>query len=178
MKTKSSAARSAISIVVFRLAQPSARSLNLVADVVGVVHVVEGGGFFLGLGLGEAGLGWGEDARVGGARGKGLGVRQGGEHAGFFKDREGKVVKSALHEDVLRRLAMDTGGAYVRSSPSDFGLERIYDLGIAQLKRDEQAGHLSKIFEDRYPWFVGAALLLLLTEALVDLRGRKQGVAP
>ena len=101
-----------------------------------------------------------------------------GEHAGFFKDREGKVVKSALHEDVLRRLAMDTGGAYVRSSPSDFGLERIYDLGIAQLKRDEQAGHLSKIFEDRYPWFVGAALLLLLAEALVDLRGRKQGVAP
>ena len=98
-------------------------------------------------------------------------------HAGFFKDRQGNVVKTALHEDVLRRLAVATGGAYVRATPGDFGLERIYDQGIAQLKRDEQAGRLSKIFEERYPWFVGAALLLLAAEALVSLRRRQPEAA-
>ncbi|TAN35628.1 MAG: VWA domain-containing protein [Verrucomicrobia bacterium] len=97
--------------------------------------------------------------------------------AGFFKDRQGNVVKTALHEDVLRRLAVDTGGAYVRATPGDFGLERIYDLGIAQLKRAEQAGRLSKIFEERYPWFVGGALLLLLGEALIAPRKRTREVA-
>ena len=99
-------------------------------------------------------------------------------HAGFLKDRAGNVVKSALHEDVLRRLALETGGAYVRSTPADFGLERIYDQGIAQLKRAEQAGRLSRIYEERYPWFVGAALLLLLAEALVSLRERRREATP
>lgn len=94
--------------------------------------------------------------------------------AGFFKDRQGNVVKTVLREDVLRRLALDTGGAYVRATPGDFGLERIYDLGIAQLKRAEQAGRLSKIFEERFPWFVGAALLFLLAEALVAPRQRNR----
>jgi len=93
-------------------------------------------------------------------------------HAGFFKDRQGNVVKTTLHEDVLRRLALDTGGAYVRATPSDFGLERIYDLGIAQLKRAEQTGRLSKIFEERFPWFIGTALVLLLGEALIAPRKR------
>jgi Ca-activated chloride channel family protein len=98
--------------------------------------------------------------------------------AGFLKDRQGNVVKTVLREDALRRLALDTGGAYVRATPGDFGLERIYDLGIAQLKRAEQAGRLSKIFEERFPWFVGAALLFLLAEALVAPRQRSREVGP
>ncbi len=100
-----------------------------------------------------------------------------GAHAGFLKDRAGNVVKSTLREDALRRLAVETGGAYVRATPGDFGLERIYDQGIAQLKRDEQSGRLSQIAEERYPWFVGAALVLLLAEALVGLRRRNPEAA-
>lgn len=99
-------------------------------------------------------------------------------HAGFFKDRQGNVVKTELHEEVLRRLALNTGGAYVRATPGDFGLERIYDLGIAQLKRAEQAGRLSKVFEDRFPWFLGAALLFLLAEALIAPRQRQREATP
>ena len=99
-------------------------------------------------------------------------------HAGFFKDRQGNVVKTVLREDVLRRLALDTGGAYVRATPGDFGLERIYDMGIAQLKRAEQAGRLSKIFEERSPWFIGAALLSLLAEALIAPRKRNREATP
>ncbi len=98
-------------------------------------------------------------------------------NAGFFKDRQGHVVKSALREDVLRRLALETEGAYVRATPADFGLERIYDQGIARLKRAELEGRISKIFEERFGWFIGAALLLLLVEALIDLRQRRREVA-
>jgi Ca-activated chloride channel family protein len=96
--------------------------------------------------------------------------------AGFFKDRQGNVVKSALREDVLRKLAVETSGAYVRATPADFGLERVYEQGIAQLKRAELEGRLSMVFEERYPWFIGAALLLLLVEALIAPRQRRREV--
>ena len=92
---------------------------------------------------------------------------------GFLKDNSGNVVKSALHEDVLSKLAVATGGTYVRSAPGDFGLERVYDQGIAQLKRDEQDSRMTKAYEDRFAWLLGAAFVLLILEAVFSDRGRK-----
>lgn len=95
--------------------------------------------------------------------------------AGFVKDAEGKVIKSALQEGVLERLALATGGTYVRSAPGDFGLDRIFDQGISQLKRDEQEARMTKAYEDRFAWFLGAAFLALLVEAVLGERGRANG---
>lgn len=92
---------------------------------------------------------------------------------GFVKDNSGNVVKSALREDVLSKLAVATGGTYVRSAPGDFGLERVYDQGIAQLKRDEQDSRMTKAYEDRFAWLLGAAFVLLILEAVISDRGRK-----
>ena len=92
---------------------------------------------------------------------------------GFLKDSSGNVVKSALSEDVLSKLAIETGGTYVRSAPGDFGLERVYDQGIAQLKRNEQDSRMTKAYEDRFVWLLGAAFVLLILEAVLSDRGRK-----
>ena len=86
---------------------------------------------------------------------------------GFVKDKAGNVVKSSLNEDILERLAFETGGFYVRSAPGDFGLERIYRQGIAELQREDRESRMSKIRIERYQWFIGAALVLLLIEAVV-----------
>ena len=86
---------------------------------------------------------------------------------GFVKDKSGNVVKSSLNEGMLERMAFETGGFYVRSAPGDFGLERIYQQGIAELQREERDSRMAKIWQERFPWFVGAALLLLLIEATV-----------
>ena len=90
--------------------------------------------------------------------------------SGFVKDREGNVVKSALHEDVLGQLAIQTDGAYVRSAAGDFGLDRIFDEGIAQLKRDEQDGRMIKAHEDRFTWPLGLSILALAAEAALSRR--------
>jgi len=97
-----------------------------------------------------------------------------GGQNGFFKDRQGNVVKTALQEGVLEKLAIETGGLYVRSAPGDFGLERIFDQGIARLKRTEQESKMVKAYEDRFMWFIAASLFLLILEALLPERFRKK----
>ena len=86
---------------------------------------------------------------------------------GYVKDAQGSVVKSSLHEGLLQKLANETGGFYVRSAPGDFGLDRIYKLGIAGLQRNEQESRLAKVYEERFVWFAAAALLLLIAEGLL-----------
>lgn len=89
---------------------------------------------------------------------------------GFLKDRAGQVVKSRLEEDKLQQLALSTGGAYVRSAPGDFGLERVFQESIAHLKRSEQESRMARIHEDRFPWFLAAALACLALEAVLGER--------
>jgi Ca-activated chloride channel family protein len=87
-------------------------------------------------------------------------------HDGYFKDREGRVVKTSLQESSLEALARGTNGIYVRSAPGDFGLERIVESGLGQLKRDELESRMVKEYEERYTWILGAAVLALVAEGL------------
>ena len=100
----------------------------------------------------------------------GVGTKQGEliqTSEGFVKDTAGHVVKSSLDEELLEKLAFETGGFYVRSAPGDFGLERIYQEGIAELQREERESRMSKTWIERFQWSLAAALLLLLLEAAV-----------
>ncbi|MBN2161497.1 MAG: VWA domain-containing protein [Pontiellaceae bacterium] len=86
---------------------------------------------------------------------------------GFVKDENGNVVKSSLNESVLKQIAIETDGFYVRSAPGDFGLERVYEQGLAQLQRDESEERISKIWTERFQGFLAASLLLIAVEAAI-----------
>ena len=88
----------------------------------------------------------------------------------FLKDREGQVVKSRLNEEMLKELALKTGGIYVRSVPGDFGIDTIYDKGIAQLQRKEYQAQLQKRYFERFQWPLGLAFALLVVESFVSDR--------
>jgi Ca-activated chloride channel family protein len=83
------------------------------------------------------------------------------------------VINSALNEGILKKIAQETGGFYVRSAPGDFGLDQIYKEGLAHLQRDEGKERIIKVWTERFQWFLGAALLLLLIESAV--RPTKKG---
>jgi Ca-activated chloride channel homolog len=104
----------------------------------------------------------------------GIGTLEGelvpGEEGGYFKDRRGQIVKSAMREDVLQELALATGGTYVRSAPGDTGLERVFRESIQGLRRSDHEARTVKIYEDRFAWFLLAGLLLLAGEALLPDR--------
>ena len=106
----------------------------------------------------------------------GVGTRDGifiETSGGLVKNKEGNVIKSSLNEEVLERIALETGGFYVRSAPGDFGLERIYEQGIAKLQREDRESRMSKIWVERFQWFLGLSLLLLALEA--GIRPAKRG---
>ena len=104
-------------------------------------------------------------------------VPAGDGQGAYFKDRQGQIVKTALKEDVLQKLALGTGGTYVRSAPGDTGLERVFNESINNLKRSEQETRTAKIYEERFVWAIAAALLLLAWEALLSDRKKINGEA-
>ena len=105
-------------------------------------------------------------------------VPAGDGQGAYFKDRQGQIVKTVLHEDVLQKLALGTGGTYVRSAPGDTGLERVFNESINNLKRSEQETRTAKIFEERFVWPIAAAFMLLAWEALLGDRRKTNGEAP
>ena len=107
---------------------------------------------------------------VGTAEGELIPVREEGKPMEFLKDHEGKVVKSRLDEGTLQQLALKTGGIYVRSAAGDFGIDTIYDKGIAQLQRKEYEARLQKRYFERFQWPLGLAFVLLVVEAFVSDR--------
>lgn len=105
-------------------------------------------------------------------------VPAGDDQGAYFKDRQGQIVKTALKEDVLQKLALGTGGTYVRSAPGDTGLERVFNESIANLKRSDQETRTARIYEERFAWPIVAALLLLAWEALLGDRRKPGGKEP
>ena len=87
----------------------------------------------------------------------------------YLRDRQGNIVQTRLEEEMLERLTTRTGGMYVRATPGDFGVDTIYEEGIAPLQRAELETERVREHEDRYAWFLGASLLLLLAEALMAI---------
>jgi Ca-activated chloride channel family protein len=91
---------------------------------------------------------------------------------GFFKDRQGNVVKTRLREDVVVRLCAATQGMYVRARPGDPGFEHLYKEGMAQLERAEAEQRLKPSLENRADVFLALAWILFAIESLTSQRRR------
>lgn len=90
----------------------------------------------------------------------------------FKKDRSGNVIISKLDESTLKKLADTTGGMYLRADDSRVRMDRIYREEIRGVGTErETRASKEKVWFERYQWFAGAALLLLLLELCIrDVR--------
>jgi Ca-activated chloride channel family protein len=87
---------------------------------------------------------------------------------GFLKDRKGNVVLSKLDEKTLQRIALETGGSYVRSVTGDMDLDKIYRSEIrGTMEKKELRSTRKKRWEERFQWFIFIGLLLLSAEFFV-----------
>ncbi|MDD5496302.1 MAG: VWA domain-containing protein [Candidatus Omnitrophica bacterium] len=90
----------------------------------------------------------------------------------YLADRSGNIVKTRLNEDILKRIAISTGGSYVHATPADFGLGLLYDKSISQMEKRDIETKMRKRYEERYQIFLAIALVLLFLEPLISDRRR------
>lgn len=89
---------------------------------------------------------------------------------GFLKDRSGAVVKTRLDETTLQKIALATGGSYVRASNKEFGLDLIYKEKLSEMEKRELETKMAKQYEERFQIPLLAAFLLLGLEFLLSDR--------
>ncbi len=92
----------------------------------------------------------------------------------FLKDDEGNVVRTRLEEGVLQKMALETGGMYVRATGAEFGLSLIYDERLAKMEKQDFKSRMEKKYNERFQIPLGIAILFIFLELL--LRDRKRGV--
>jgi len=91
----------------------------------------------------------------------------------YKRDARGEVVMSRLGEQLLAELAHLGGGQYYRAGRQAIELERIFE-DIQKLEKRELSSREFTLYHERYQWFLGVAVLLLLVEPLLLERRRRK----
>jgi Ca-activated chloride channel family protein len=91
----------------------------------------------------------------------------------FIKDAQGNAVRSRLNEELLQQIARETDGFYLPLTGAR-SMDVLYERGLAPLPKSDMATRTIRQYHERFQWFVGAAILLLLTEMFFPERSRMQ----
>ena len=87
---------------------------------------------------------------------------------GFKRNRSGEIVLSKINEPLLEKIAVDTGGSYVRSVLGNMDLQTIYLEQIQEsLEKKELKSSRRKRWTERFQWWLFAGLLCLAGERLI-----------
>lgn len=90
---------------------------------------------------------------------------------GFKKDRNGQVVLSKLDETSLQKIALATGGSYIRSVTGAMDLRKIYEEQIAhKMETDELKTTMTRKWEERFQWFLAVAFAAFFLEGVLPER--------
>lgn len=95
-----------------------------------------------------------------------------GKRAGFRKDRDGNTVVTKLDEQKLKDVAKAGGGIYIKASNAVSALKVLFDE-LNKMQKEEFGSKMFTDYEDRFQYFIAAALLLLLAEMLIPERRSK-----
>jgi Ca-activated chloride channel homolog len=89
----------------------------------------------------------------------------------FIKDADGNVVKSHLNQTLLQQIATETHGFYLPLQGAN-PMETLYARGLAPLPKSDETTRLTRVYQERYHWFLGFAVICLVVEALLPERAR------
>ena len=95
-----------------------------------------------------------------------------GKRMGFRQDSEGNTIVSSLNENMLRDISSSGGGIYIRATNANAGFGTILD-DLSGLEKSEFESQVYTDYEDRFQFFIGAALLLILISMLITERKGK-----
>ena len=91
----------------------------------------------------------------------------------YLKDRDGATVITKLDEEILKKIAISSGGNYIRASNSNIGLDEIFS-DIRKMKKDELESTMYTEYNDQFQIFAAIALFFLILEIIImDRKNRK-----
>jgi Ca-activated chloride channel family protein len=96
-------------------------------------------------------------------------IYQNGVPVGYKKDKDGNTVVTRLNEKLLKEIAAEGNGVYVKATNTDVGLNAVLSK-IAELDKKQLESKRYTDYEDQFQWFVGAALLFLVIEFFIHER--------
>lgn len=88
-----------------------------------------------------------------------------------LRDRQGNVVLSRLHPDVLKKIASETKGRYVLAG-SGVDIPALANAAMADLDQFEVQGRERRVVVEFYQWLLGPAIVSLLISILAATRWR------
>ena len=91
----------------------------------------------------------------------------------YMKSPSGDLITTGLNDEILRTIAIDTDGQYIRMDDGSVGIALITDT-IAGMEKKTLQTHEYAGFEDRYHYFAAIALILFLIEPLISTRKREE----
>ena len=91
----------------------------------------------------------------------------------YLKDIDGNTVISKLDEEILKKIAMSTGGSYVRASNTNIGLDKIFG-DIRKMKTQELESTQYTDYNDQFLIFAALALLLLFADFVIMERKNRR----
>jgi Ca-activated chloride channel homolog len=102
-------------------------------------------------------------------------VKRGNQVTGFRKDRNGNTVVTRLDEEMLRRIAAEGNGSYVRATERSSGLEEIVEeLRSLEPGVASGAGYRFTAHEDQFQYPLAAGILLITLSLAFADRGRSR----
>jgi Ca-activated chloride channel homolog len=102
----------------------------------------------------------------------GIGTEEGGRiyaSNGFKKDRQGNIVQTHLNSSSLQSLADQTGGQYFEVNESRNDVARLINT-ISNIEGELRDVRLVDVSANRYFYFLGLAIVLLLIDTLLTVR--------
>ncbi|MBW8325160.1 MAG: VWA domain-containing protein [Prolixibacteraceae bacterium] len=109
----------------------------------------------------------------------GMGLPQGGPipdysngMKSYRKDREGNTVVTKLDEPMLQKIAEAGKGAYIRANNAQVGLNNLFNE-VNKMEKSELETQIYADYDDKFQYFIGLALFLILLDFMVLERKNK-----
>lgn len=109
---------------------------------------------------------------MGSPEGAPIPIYKNGMQVDFLKDHDGHIVVTRLDQLGLEKIAAEGKGLFIRASNSDDGLSSVLNE-IMKMNKKTFGAKVFTEYEDRFQYFLGAGLLILLIEFMISKRKSK-----
>jgi Ca-activated chloride channel family protein len=80
---------------------------------------------------------------------------------------EGQEVWSKLDGELLEKIALETGGAYIPAGTRAYDLGQLYEQHLVDLNRGEYRQEKRRLLKEQFQWPLAFGVVLLMIEILI-----------